>query len=253
MRQQSIAKIREELDRSHFLTDKKRSELAQDSRIGVRHLLEVWDKKQARFQNLIRKFREMNRIEDEWHQRGARKLAGIDEAGRGPLAGPVVAACVILEPDAVIPGINDSKQLSAVKRNYYFERIKESALSFGIGIVSAREIDAINIYESAKKAMMLAVSEMGVEPDHLLIDAMKLPLNIPQTALIKGDARSNSIAAASILAKVTRDRLMDKLDKVYPGYGFAVNKGYGTREHLSAIKKLGPCPEHRMTFAPLKS
>ncbi|WP_100487665.1 ribonuclease HII [Sporolactobacillus pectinivorans] len=253
MHELSIAQIREKLEQAHSLSDGERNNLDQDSRIGVRHLLESWDKKQARYQGMIRKFREMNRFEDEWHLKGARQLAGIDEAGRGPLAGPVVAASVILEPDSVIPGINDSKQLSAVKRDYYFDRINESAVAFGIGVVSAAEIDAINIYEAAKKAMMLAVAQMAVKPDHLLIDAMKLPIQITQTSLIKGDARSNSIAAASILAKVTRDRLMNKLDQIYPGYGFADNKGYGTRTHLLAIRRLGPCPEHRMTFAPLKS
>jgi ribonuclease HII len=195
----------------------------------------------------------MNHFENEARLAGAQRVAGIDEAGRGPLAGPVVAACVVLKPETVIPGINDSKQLTAAKRDFLYDQIRGSAAFYGIGIVSAREIDEINIYQAAKKAMVRAVKQMDHQPDHLLIDAMELPLDVPQTSLIKGDARSNSIAAASILAKVTRDRLMCELDSVYPGYDFASHKGYGTKAHLKAIERLGTCPEHRMTFAPLKS
>lgn len=252
MEQLSIARIKEELSQACGLSSERKQALENDPRKGVRRLIRLWEERQFRDQRLIEKFNEMNRLESDLRSIGIDNIAGIDEAGRGPLAGPVVAACVILKPAVVLPGINDSKQLSAAKRNTFFEKIRESAVSIGIGIVSAHEIDEINIYQAAKRAMMLAVGQMDVRPGHLLIDAMELPLDFAQTSLIKGDARSNSIAAASIIAKVTRDRIMDELDDVYPGYGFSGHKGYGTKEHLQAIERLGPCPEHRMTFAPLK-
>ncbi len=248
----SIARIKEELSQAHRLSPERKQMLENDPRKGVRRLFRLWEERQFRARRLIEKFNEMNRMEDDLHGQGVKNIAGIDEAGRGPLAGPVVAACVILNPTVVLPGINDSKQLSAAKRNEYYDQIKKTAVSIGIGIVSAHEIDEINIYRAAKKAMLLAVGQMSVRPGHLLIDAMELPVDLDQTSLIKGDARSNSIAAASIIAKVTRDRIMDGLDEVYPGYGFSGHKGYGTRQHLQAIGKLGPCPEHRLTFAPLK-
>lgn len=252
MQQQTIAEIKMKLSEIVHLSEEERIQLENDPRVGVRQVLRKWDERQVQLQALVEKYHQMNRIEHELRIDGAKHIAGIDEAGRGPLAGPVVAACVILKQDAVIPGINDSKQLSSGKRDYLFDRIRESAESFGIGIASAKEIDEINIYQAAKKAMVRAVAKLDVQPDYLLIDAMELPLAIPQTSLIKGDARSNSIAAASILAKVTRDRMMSDFDQVYPGYDFASHKGYGTKAHLEAIERLGTCPEHRMTFAPLK-
>lgn len=253
MHQSSIAQIKEKLNTARSLTDQERREMARDPRIGVRRLLELWEKKQRRIGEMVDKFHEMNHFEDMLHAKGMKQIAGIDEAGRGPLAGPVVAACVILRPGAVLPGINDSKQLTPSRRVIFYDQIKENALSIGVGIVSAHEIDQINIYQAARKAMTEAVDHMRIRPDYLLIDAMHLPLDIAQTSLVKGDARSNSIAAASIMAKVTRDRLMDELDHLYPGYGFAAHKGYGTKAHLQAIRRLGPCLEHRMSFAPLKS
>lgn len=252
MGQLSIVQIKEELAHTRYLSAEKRQELENDSRKGVRRLITIWEKKRSQIQQLKEKYREMSQFENDLRSMGIDSIAGIDEAGRGPLAGPVVAACVILKPAAVILGINDSKQLSAAKRADYYEKIEEEAVSIGVGMVSAHEIDEINIYQAAKKAMVLAVGQMSVRPGYLLIDAMELPLDLAQTSLIKGDARSNSIAAASIIAKVTRDRIMDELDENYPGYGFAGHKGYGTREHLQALDRLGPCPEHRMTFAPLK-
>lgn len=252
MKRTTIAEIKERLSETTELSEQEMQQLKSDTRIGVRSLLRKWEERKAHFQELVVKYHQMNRFEDELKSEGAQCIAGIDEAGRGPLAGPVVAACVVLKSNAIIPGINDSKQLSAGKRDYLYNRICESAAAFGVGIVSAHEIDQINIYQAAKKAMVLAVEKMEMVPDHLLIDAMELPLDMPQTSLIKGDARSNSIAAASILAKVTRDRLMCDLDREYPGYDFAKHKGYGTQAHLWAIERLGTCPEHRMTFAPLK-
>lgn len=253
MKQATISEIKAKLSEVPSLSEQEREQFESDSRIGVRRLLRRWEARKAHLQELVDKYHVMNQFEDELRCAGAQHVAGIDEAGRGPLAGPVVAACVILKADAVIPGINDSKQLSAGKRDYLFDRICELSVACGIGIVSAHEIDMINIYQAAKKAMVLAVKQLDVQPDHLLIDAMELPLDIPQISLIKGDARSNSIAAASILAKVTRDRMMCDLDQIYPGYNFASHKGYGTEAHLQAIERLGTCPEHRMTFAPLKA
>jgi Ribonuclease HII len=248
---QSIAEVRKKLEQSDCLSDKERLLLRSDSRKGVRQLLEIWDRRQLRKQALINRFHKMNHFESDLHQKGIGQIAGIDEAGRGPLAGPVIAASVILNPDVILPGVNDSKQLTAARRDRLFDQIITHALAYGIGQVSARDIDRINIYEAARLAMTRAVEQMDLRPGFLLIDAMKLSVPVPQISLIKGDARSNSIAAASILAKVTRDRLMNRLDKRYPEYGFAGNKGYGTQQHLTALRTYGACPEHRFSFAPV--
>lgn len=177
-------------------------------------------------------------------------LAGIDEAGRGPLAGPVVCACVImpLDEDKIIEGINDSKKLSPKKREELFEKIVERAISYKIVEVDEKTIDEINILNATKLGMKMALDGLNVNPDRVLIDAVKIDTPIRQENIIKGDALSYNIAAASILAKVHRDRLMDKLDKVYPQYGFAKHKGYGTKAHIEAIKEYGECPLHRQTF-----
>lgn len=228
-----------------------RLQLENDPRKGIHLLLRRWDHKQEKKREMIAKYAEMSRYERQLYQSGKKYIAGIDEAGRGPLAGPVVAACVILKQDAALYGINDSKQLSRKKREAFFHDIYDQAVAVGIGIVSAKVIDAINIYQASKRAMTAAVREMSRTPDHLLIDAMTLPVDMTQTSLIKGDARSISIAAASIIAKVTRDKIMDELEEKYPGYAFSSHMGYGTKVHLEAIEKLGPCPEHRLSFAPL--
>ena len=176
-------------------------------------------------------------------------ICGIDEAGRGPLAGPVVAGAVILPKDCRILYINDSKKLSEKRRNELFDIIKEEAVTYGIGIIDAARIDEINILQATYEAMREAISKLAVEPGILLNDAVTIPeMVIPQVPIIKGDAKSVSIAAASILAKVTRDRLMVEYDKVMPEYGFAGHKGYGSKEHIEAIKKYGPTPIHRKTF-----
>lgn len=250
---QSIAEVRKKLEDADSLSQEERLLLNSDPRKGVQHLLEMWDRRQLRKQALVSQFHTMNHFESDLHRQGISRIAGIDEAGRGPLAGPVVAACVILDPDVILPGINDSKQLTAAKRDQLFDQIIAHALAYGIGQVSARDIDRINIYEAARLAMTRAVKQMDLKPDYLLIDAMKLSVPVPQISLIKGDARSNSIAAASILAKVTRDRLMNRLSKHYPEYGFAGNKGYGTQQHLTALRTYGACPEHRFSFAPVEA
>lgn len=251
MKQHSIAEIKTYLANCPKLDEALRQQLAEDQRAGVRRLLASWERKRAKEKALKLKFQEMNEFERRLLASGYKTIAGIDEAGRGPLAGPVVAGCVVLQPECTILGLNDSKQLSASARDRLFVQIKENALAFGIGMATAQEIDQLNIYQAARQAMLRAVQALTVSPDYLLVDAMTLPVEMEQQSLIKGDARSNSIAAASILAKVTRDRYMIAVDARYPGYEFSAHKGYGTAAHLAALQRLGPCPEHRMTFAPL--
>lgn len=178
---------------------------------------------------------------------GVTRLAGIDEAGRGPLAGPVVVACCIMPLDEMVDKINDSKKVSEKNREKLFEIIKECA-NYSVSIVGADVIDRINILQATKQAMRDCLDKIAPEPELTLIDAVKLDVPYEIQSIIKGDATSYNIAAASILAKVTRDRLMRELDEKYPMYGFAKNKGYGTAEHIAALKKYGPCPEHRRTF-----
>jgi ribonuclease HII len=176
-------------------------------------------------------------------------ICGIDEAGRGPLAGPVVAGAVILPRDEIIYYLNDSKKLSEKKREELFPQIQEKAIAWRVGIVSPARIDEINILQATYQAMREAIAGLSVRPDLLLNDAVRIPgVEIPQIPIVKGDAKSASIAAASILAKVTRDHLMEEYDRLYPEYGFAKHKGYGTKAHIEAIRKFGPCPIHRRTF-----
>ena len=189
----------------------------------------------------------MRRYEEQY--KDCRFICGIDEAGRGPLAGPVVAGAVILPADCEILYLNDSKKLSAAKREQLYDEIMEKAVAVGVGMASPARIDEINILQATYEAMRTAVSELGVQPDILLNDAVTIPkMTIPQVPIIKGDAKSVSIAAASIIAKVTRDRLMIQYEEVLPGYGFAKHKGYGSKEHIEAIRKFGPTPIHRSTF-----
>lgn len=183
-------------------------------------------------------------------RQGFKAVAGVDEAGRGPLAGPVVAAAVILPPGVALPGVTDSKKLSAQKRDLYFDMILDTALVVGIGFSSHEEIDRINILQASLAAMRKAVRKLATKADFLLVDGtFKVPVRLPQRTIVKGDSLSLSIAAASIIAKVTRDRLMIDADAKYPGYGFAEHKGYGCASHLQAIASLGPCPIHRTTFS----
>ena len=176
-------------------------------------------------------------------------IAGIDEAGRGPLAGPVVAAAVILPKDIFLPFLNDSKKVTEKRRDVLFDEIKQNAIAYGIGIASNTLIDEINILQATYEAMREAIHALEKTPDVLLVDAVHIPdINIKQVGIVKGDAKSVNIAAASILAKVTRDRLMAEYDKIYPEYGFASNKGYGTATHIAALKEVGPCAIHRKSF-----
>jgi ribonuclease HII len=188
-------------------------------------------------------------FEHQANRQGFRHVAGIDEAGRGPLAGPVVAAAVILPETFELPGLTDSKKLSEKKRETLYPLIRRQARAIGVGIVSSSEIDELNILQATLRAMSLAVSRLRHPADYLLIDGITpLPLSIPQKTLKKGDSRSLSIAAASVVAKVIRDRMMTGYDRHFPGYGFARHKGYGSAEHLKAIASMGPTPLHRLTF-----
>ncbi|MBS9334720.1 ribonuclease HII [Fructobacillus sp. M1-13] len=223
-----------------------------DSRSGVQNALKAFDKRLAKEAKQKADFMSRFAFESELWDQGYQAIAGVDEVGRGPLAGPVVAAAVILPADFDAYGVIDSKQLSKKVRDELVTHIKKDAVAYGIGIVSVERIDEVNIYEASREAMKQAVLAMDVPADYLLVDAMVIDLPLPQQKLIKGDARSNSIGAASILAKVTRDALMVAYEKEYPGYGFGQNDGYGTKAHLEGLAKLGPCPIHRKTFAPVK-
>ncbi len=195
----------------------------------------------------------MYEIEKALYDKGIRYIAGVDEAGRGPLAGPVVAAAVILKKDAKFIYVNDSKKLSARQRELALAEIKEQALAIGIGISSVEEIDLINIYRASREAMLSALSTLKIKPDYILTDAMPMEIDIPMESIIKGDQKSVSIAAASIIAKTTRDQYMLEMDKLFPEYGFKNHMGYGTKEHLQALKTYGITPIHRKTYEPIKS
>lgn len=192
----------------------------------------------------------LKEIENEFFNKGVKYIAGIDEAGRGPLAGPVVVACCMLDKDSMIEGVNDSKKVSEAKREKLYDIITNEAISYGIGIVYQDEIDEINILQATKKALTMAIQDMKTKPNIILVDALSGidTLGIPYKSIIKGDAKCYQIAAASIIAKVTRDRIMRQWDQVYPEYGFLSHKGYGTAKHIEALKKYGPCPIHRKTF-----
>ena len=192
--------------------------------------------------------------ENELYNKGINYIGGVDEVGRGPLIGPVVASCVVLPKDFVLEGLTDSKKLSEKKRNLFYDYIIHHALAYGIGIVQPEEIDAINIYEASRKAMIIAINKVReqINLEHVLIDAMPINLDIPTTSIIKGDAKSISIAAASVIAKVTRDKMMYELDEKYPMYGFASHKGYPTKKHIEAIHKYGLIDGYRKTYGPVK-
>lgn len=192
----------------------------------------------------------LKEYENKLHEEGIQYVAGIDEAGRGPLAGPVVVGVAIMKPDSFIEGINDSKKISESKREKLYEQITKEAIDWSVGIVTEKEIDEINILNATKRALEKALDNLKVRPDRILVDALEHidTKGVPYTSVIKGDAKIYSISAASIIAKVTRDRIMREYDEVYPEYGFAKHKGYGTAAHISAIKQNGPCPIHRKTF-----
>ena len=191
-------------------------------------------------------------FERELYDKGIKFIAGVDEVGRGPLFGPVVAAAVILKKDYNLKGLTDSKKLTEKKRNEFYEIIKKDAVAIGIGIIDEKKIDEVNIYEATKLAMKEAINNLKIKPEHILIDAMLLELDIPTTSIIKGDSKSESIAAASVIAKVTRDSMMYEMDKKYPLYGFGSHKGYPTKKHIEALKEYGVIKGYRRTFTPVK-
>ena len=191
------------------------------------------------------------KYERELNNSGIKLIAGVDEVGRGPLIGPVVAAAVILPVNYKLDGLTDSKKLSEKKREEFYNIIKKDAISIGIGIIDEKRIDEINIYEATKEAMYEAINNLNLKPEHILIDAMKLNLDVPSTSIIKGDLLSITISAASVIAKVTRDHMLYELDKEYPMYDLKNNKGYGTKKHIEAIKKYGITKYHRLSYKPV--
>ena len=248
----TISQIKEILNSIHSMEDPMFQQLSLDMRKGVQTALKSCQKRIEKKQKRAAHFIEMQYYERLAYQEGASFIAGVDEVGRGPLAGPVVAAAVILPKNIEDLGFDDSKKLSASKREEIYRLIQEKAIAIGIGIVDADIIDQVNIYQASRLAMQQAVSELKIQPDYLLIDAMKIDVNTPQIGIIKGDAKSISIAAASIVAKQVRDQMMQEFDELYPGYDFSNNAGYGTPKHLEGLKSKGICPIHRKTFAPIK-
>lgn len=229
------------------------ADLAQDERAGVQTAIKKRRKELEKEVAEDARLEAMLSYEKALYDNGVEFIAGIDEVGRGPLAGPVVAAAVILPKGCKIRYLNDSKKIAKSKHESIYQEVMERAVAVGVGIKDAAVIDQVNIYEATKLAMLEALGQLSQEPEHLLIDAMKLDTPLPQTSIIKGDANSLSIAAASIVAKVTRDKMMVDYDKEFSGYGFAKNAGYGTAEHLDGLNKLGITPIHRKTFEPIKS
>jgi len=220
---------------------------ANDERTGVRNIIAKYRRIIDKKQQEIARTEKMKRYEYQYEELGY--ICGIDEVGRGPLAGPVVAGAVILPKDCQILYLNDSKQVSAKKREELFDIIMDEAVAVGLGVVSPKRIDEINILQATYEAMREAIGELSVRPDVLLNDAVTIPqVDIKQVPIIKGDAKSVSIAAASIVAKVTRDRMMEQYDVMFPGYGFASNKGYGAQVHIDALKEIGATPIHRRSF-----
>ena len=249
----TIKEIKELLTTITDLESSLFEELGKDPRAGVQKEIQKRKREiQAELEE-INRLEIMLRYEKELYAEGINLIAGVDEVGRGPLAGPVVAAAVILPKDCKIKGLNDSKKIPKKKHEEIFQVVKENALAIGIGVMDNHVIDQVNIYEATKLAMKEAIAQLQLKPEHLLIDAMELDLPISQTSIIKGDANSLSIAAASIIAKVTRDNLMNHYDQEFPGYDFSQNAGYGTAKHLESISKLGITPIHRTSFEPIKS
>ena len=249
----TIKEVKEQLAILRDLDDPRWASFEEDSRTGVQAAI------RKRRKAILAELAEEERLETllnyekSLYARGIELIAGVDEVGRGPLAGPVVAAVVILPKLCKIKGLNDSKKIPKSKHEAIYNQVMKEAVAVGIGIKDNYVIDDVNIYEATKLAMIEAIEKLNPQPEHLLIDAMNLDLPIEQTSIIKGDANSLSIAAASIAAKVTRDKMMADYEQEFPGYAFAKNAGYGTKEHLSGIDKFGVTPIHRRSFEPIKS
>ena len=248
----TIKEVKEQLAILRDLDDPRWASFEEDSRTGVQAAI------RQRRKAILAELDEEERLEtllnyEKSLYRGIELIAGVDEVGRGPLAGPVVAAAVILPKLCKIKGLNDSKKIPKSKHEAIYNQVMKEAVAVGIGMKDNYVIDDVNIYEATKLAMIEAIEKLNPQPEHLLIDAMNLDLPIEQTSIIKGDANSLSIAAASIIAKVTRDKMMADYEQEFPGYAFAKNAGYGTKEHLSGIDKFGVTPIHRRSFEPIKS
>ena len=249
----TIKEVKERLAMIDELDHPLFEELILDGRAGVQAAISKRKRELQKQVDEDLRLEKMLAYEKELYTQGIHLIAGVDEVGRGPLAGPVVAAAVILPKACKIPGLNDSKKIPKAKHKEIYEAVLQNAIAIGVGVKDNHVIDQVNIYEATKLAMMEAIGQLEPQPQHLLIDAMKLDLPISQTSIIKGDANSLSIAAASIVAKVTRDQMMEDFDREYPGYDFAQNAGYGTAKHLAGLDQLGVTPIHRRSFEPVKS
>ena len=249
----TIKEVKERLAMIDELDHPLFEELILDGRAGVQAAISKRKRELQKQVDEDLRLEKMLAYEKELYAQGIDLIAGVDEVGRGPIAGPVVAAAVILPKACKIPGLNDSKKIPKSKHKAIYEAVLQNAIAIGIGVKDNHVIDQVNIYEATKLAMMEAIGQLEPQPQHLLIDAMKLDLPISQTSIIKGDANSLSIAAASIVAKVTRDQMMEEFDCEYPGYDFTQNAGYGTANHLAGLHKLGVTPIHRRSFEPVKS
>ncbi|WP_269409254.1 ribonuclease HII [Lentibacillus daqui] len=253
MSKQSIDELKQLFARN-AVTETLLAELRLDTRKGVQQLIARHDRNKQKKQELKKRFVDMCRYEQFNYQNGCQYIAGIDEAGRGPLAGPVVAAAVILPHDFSLLGLNDSKQLNEATRERFFAQIKEQAVSYGIAMINNQIIDEINIFQATKQAMYEAIDQLNPAPDHVLVDAVQLGgLKCSAEAIVKGDQKSISIAAASILAKVTRDQLMKQIHTEFPCYDFASNMGYGTKHHMEMLQQHGISPYHRKSYAPVRN
>jgi ribonuclease HII len=252
MSSRTVAEIKQELKEIHDPDAPLLIELAQDQRKGVQNALKQWYRREERYQTALTAFHQRFKYEQYYWQQGCQYVAGMDEVGRGPLAGPVVTCVVILDPTFDLVGVTDSKQLTRHERENLYLQIVNEAVEVSIAVNDAAKIDRLNIYAATQDAMMTSVRQLHHKPDHLIVDAVPLPaLEIPQTTLIKGDQKSISVAAASIIAKEYRDHLMRDYDRIYPGYDFADNMGYGTKKHLAGLRKLGATPIHRRSFKPV--
>lgn len=252
MKTKSIAHIKQLLQENE-LTAKDIHLLRNDERKGIQQLLRTYDRQQEKLALERNTFYQMKAFDNSYKNTEQTILAGIDEAGRGPLAGPVVSAAVILPNEFECIGLIDSKLLTAQKREEYYHYIKENAVDYHISVIDSEEIDRLNILESTRQSMQQAVLQLNTVPDVTLVDAVDLQLNITKgVSITKGDQKSIAIAAASILAKVARDTIMTKMDELYPEYDFKHNKGYGSQKHLMALQKYGPTPIHRLSFSPVQ-
>jgi ribonuclease HII len=252
MSKRTIAEINQELREVHDENSPLIKELQDDPRKGVKDALARWHRREERYKEALNAFHQRFKFEKHYWQEGCQYVAGMDEVGRGPLAGPVVTCAVILDPSFDLVGVTDSKQLTRHEREHLYLQIVNEAVEVSIAVNDSQKIDELNIYAATQDAMMTSVRQLHHRPEHLIVDAVPLPkLNIPQTTLIKGDQKSISVAAASIVAKEYRDHLMRDYDRVYPGYDFAENMGYGTKKHLAGLQRLGATPIHRRSFNPV--